>query len=92
MQVNEIEQILDGYESLTEAVESALLNNPEYIDEEDRWLPRMWSHDIDSLSVTNTGNVYGTGSVWTMQTGGSMETVHFNIPLEVLNKYLKDNK
>lgn len=88
MKTDEIANIIDGYARLTRAVE-AVLEDKSFIDENDRWLPRMWSSDIDHMDVnTSDQTLVGVGTVYTMQTGGSTEYVHFIIPLDTLRQWL----
>ena len=89
MKTDEIANIIDGYDRLTLAVINALDADKTLIDEADRWLPRPWACDIASLEVNlSDQTLFGYGSVWTMQTGGSTEQVNFTIPLETLRKFL----
>lgn len=89
MDASEISNIVEGHYRLSRAIEEALAADKTLIDESDRWLPRLWYSDIQSLEVNFTDQtIIGYGDVYTMQTGGSTEQVNFTIPLETLQKYL----
>lgn len=90
MDANEIATILDGYDRIANAIEKAIDADKNLVDEADRWVAHLfWSCDIQNLEVNNVDQtIFGYGTVWTVQTGGSHEQLNFTIPLETLRKYL----
>lgn len=91
MDANAIDDILEGYFKIAKACEDAIRADHSLIAEEYRWLPSPWASDFTHLEMSMNGTyVYGSASVWTNQTGGSNESCEFYIPLDTLNKHLKD--
>jgi hypothetical protein len=89
MNAEEIDQIAEGWASLTTACISAIRADKTLLDEEDRWLPVGTASEIQYLEASVDGlHINGSGSTYTMQTGGSTEHFEFRIPLDTLNKYL----
>lgn len=90
MNATEISNTLDGYYRIIQAIEKAIDTDKSLVDEDDRWVAHLfWSCDIQSLEVNVIDQtIFGYGTVWTMQTGGSHEHVNFTIPLETLQKFL----
>lgn len=90
MNAEEIANIIDGYDRLTQAAENAIRADKSLVDEDDRWLAHLvWAADLEGLYVNVVDQILiGYAYVWTVQTGGSNEQVHFTIPLETLRKFL----
>ena len=90
MKTEEIANIIDGYDRLTQAVEKAIRADKSLVDENDRWVAHLiWASDIEGLHVNDIDQtLIGYAYVWTVQTGGSMEQAHFTIPLDTLRQWL----